>query len=152
MNHVSSVSLVMTASTALANGGLFEMTRHPSLSRAILLPFIETTEEPGCSHAIKLNLDEILTKFWLFHLTTTWFLGTFPNNHETARVNDTGFRSFVTCWQLTSKLDSDHTWGRLATSSGRHWYASSGRHSPPRRTRTLGQPAQENSPMKSVFD
>ena len=46
-NQVSSISLLMTSSTALANEGLFELTRRPSLTRAVLLPLAETTEEPG---------------------------------------------------------------------------------------------------------
>ena len=36
LNQVSSVSLLMTSSTALANEGLFELTRHPSLTWAVL--------------------------------------------------------------------------------------------------------------------
>ena len=48
-NQVSSVSLLMTSSTALANKGLFELTRRPSLTRAVSLSFAQTTEEPGCS-------------------------------------------------------------------------------------------------------
>ena len=43
LNQVSSVSLLMTASMALANEGLFELTRRPSLTRAVLLSFAETT-------------------------------------------------------------------------------------------------------------
>ena len=46
LNQVSSVSLLMTSSTALANKGLFELTRRPSLTRAVS-SFAETTEEPG---------------------------------------------------------------------------------------------------------
>ena len=49
LNRVSSVSLLMTSSTALANEGLFELTRRPSLTRAVSSSFAETTEEPGCS-------------------------------------------------------------------------------------------------------
>ena len=48
-NQVSSVSLLMTSSTALANKGLFELTQHPLLTRAVSSSFAETTEEPGCS-------------------------------------------------------------------------------------------------------
>ena len=52
----------MTASTALANEGLFELTRRPSLTRAISLSFAETTEElghsPGEKAEIKANLDK----------------------------------------------------------------------------------------------
>ena len=49
LNQVSSVSLLMTSSLALANEGLFELTRRPSVTRAALLSFAETIEEPGCS-------------------------------------------------------------------------------------------------------
>merc|ERR1711923_572986 len=49
LHQVSSVSLLMTSLLALANEGLFELTRRPSLTRAVLLSFAETTEEPGCS-------------------------------------------------------------------------------------------------------
>ena len=49
LSQVSSVSLLMTSSTALANEGLFELTRRPSLTRAVSSSFAETTEEPGCS-------------------------------------------------------------------------------------------------------
>ena len=49
LNQVSSVSLLMTSSTALANEGLFELTRRPSLTRAVSSSFAETTEEPSCS-------------------------------------------------------------------------------------------------------
>merc|ERR1711951_191978 len=47
LNQVSSVSLLMTSSPALANVGLFELTRRPSLTRAVSSSFAETTEEPG---------------------------------------------------------------------------------------------------------
>ena len=46
---VLSVTLLMTSSTALANGGLFQLTPSPSLTRSATLLFVETTEEPGCS-------------------------------------------------------------------------------------------------------
>ena len=46
--QVSSVSLLMAHSTALANEGLFELTRCPSLTPGVSLSFAETTEEPGC--------------------------------------------------------------------------------------------------------
>ena len=49
LNQVSSVSLLMTSSTALANKGLFELTLCPSLTLAFSLSFGETTKEPGCS-------------------------------------------------------------------------------------------------------
>ena len=35
LNRVSSVSLLMTSSTALANEGLFELTRRPSLTGTV---------------------------------------------------------------------------------------------------------------------
>ena len=63
LNEVSSVSLLMTASTALANQGLFELTRRPSLTRAVSLSFAETTEELGRSQVKKLKLKQIQTKF-----------------------------------------------------------------------------------------
>ena len=49
LNQVSSVSLLMTSSTTLANEGLFELTGRPLLTRAVSLSFAETTEEPGCT-------------------------------------------------------------------------------------------------------
>ena len=51
LNQVSSVSLLMTSSKALANQGLFEPTQRPSLTRAVSLSLAETTEEPGRSQA-----------------------------------------------------------------------------------------------------
>ena len=54
--QVSSISLLMAASTALANKGLFQLTRRPSLTWAIWLSFAETIEGPGCSQ-VKLNSD-----------------------------------------------------------------------------------------------
>ena len=61
LDQVSSISLLMTASTALANEGLFELTWRPSLTRAVSLSFAETTEEPDCSRVKK-------TQFWPFRL------------------------------------------------------------------------------------
>ena len=49
LNQVSPVSLLMTSLTAQANEELFELTGHPSLTRAVSLSFAETTEEPGFS-------------------------------------------------------------------------------------------------------
>ena len=49
LNQVSCVSLPMTSWTALANGGLFELTLGPLLTRVVLLSLAVTTEEPGCS-------------------------------------------------------------------------------------------------------
>ena len=48
LNQVSSVSMLMTASPALAIG-LFELTQCPSLTRAVWLSFAETMEESGYS-------------------------------------------------------------------------------------------------------
>ena len=42
LNQVSSVSLLMTSSTALVNKGLFELTRSSLLACAVLLFFAET--------------------------------------------------------------------------------------------------------------
>ena len=55
LNQVSSVSLLMTSSTALANEGLFELTRPPLLTLAVSLSLVKTTEEPGCSQVKRLN-------------------------------------------------------------------------------------------------
>ena len=49
LNQVASISLLITSSTALANKGLFELTRRPSLTPAVSLSFTETTEEPSSS-------------------------------------------------------------------------------------------------------
>ena len=49
LNQISSVSLLMISLTALANEGLFDLTRHPWLIRAMSLSFAETIEEPGYS-------------------------------------------------------------------------------------------------------
>ena len=51
----SSVSLLMTASMALADEGLFDLIGHPSLTRAVSLSFAENTKEPGCSQVKKLG-------------------------------------------------------------------------------------------------
>ena len=48
LNPVSSVSLLRTASTALANEVLFELTRRPSLTQAFSLSLAETSKETGC--------------------------------------------------------------------------------------------------------
>ena len=56
----SSVSLLMTASTALANKGLFELTRHPSLTGVILLSFAKKTGEPDFSQVKSQNFALIL--------------------------------------------------------------------------------------------
>ena len=64
LNQVLSVFLLMTASRALANEGLFEPTQRPLLTRAASLSFAETIEEPHCSQVKKAktrqNLDKIL--------------------------------------------------------------------------------------------
>ena len=57
--RVSSVSLLMTSSTALANEELFELTLCPSLTQAISLSFAETTEESECCQVKKLKFDKI---------------------------------------------------------------------------------------------
>ena len=44
LNQVLSVSLLMTASTTLANEGLLELTRSSTVTQAISLSFAETTE------------------------------------------------------------------------------------------------------------
>ena len=49
LNQVSSLSLLIASSTAHAKEGLFELTQHPLLTRAVSSSFAETTEEPGCS-------------------------------------------------------------------------------------------------------
>ena len=49
LNRVCSVSLLLTASAALANEGLFELTQCPSLTRAVSLSLAEITEKPGYS-------------------------------------------------------------------------------------------------------
>ena len=77
LNKILSVTLLMTASTALANERLFELTRCPSLTRAVSSSFAETTELPGCSQVKKLKLKQIWTKFWPINLTKTWILGSF---------------------------------------------------------------------------
>ena len=63
LNQVWSISLLMTALTALANEGLFELTRRPSLTPAILLSFAETTEEPSCSQVERQKFCTDLIKF-----------------------------------------------------------------------------------------
>ena len=63
LNRVSSVSLLMTSSTALANEGLFELTRRPSLTRAVSSSFAETTEEPSCSQVKRPKFRLILVIF-----------------------------------------------------------------------------------------
>ena len=49
LNQISSVSLLMIASTTLANEGLLELTRRPSLTPTVSLSFAEATKESGCS-------------------------------------------------------------------------------------------------------
>ena len=45
LNQVSSVSLLVTSSTAFANKGLFELTRHPSMTRAVEEVMSKETDE-----------------------------------------------------------------------------------------------------------
>ena len=49
LNQVSSISLLMTSSMALANKGLFELTLRQSLTQAVTMSFAETTKESGCT-------------------------------------------------------------------------------------------------------
>ena len=49
LNQVLSVSLLMTAPTALTKEGLFELTRWPLLTQAVSLSFAETSKVPDCS-------------------------------------------------------------------------------------------------------
>ena len=90
LNQVSSVSLFMTSLIALANEGLFELTHRPSLTRAILLSFVETTEGPGCGMWTggKLKFDRIQTQFWPFHQQQPGSLVVSANDKETALVNE----------------------------------------------------------------
>ena len=60
LNQVSSVTLLMTSSKALANEGLFELTRPTLWTRAVSLCFPKTTEEPGCSQVKRLILGQII--------------------------------------------------------------------------------------------
>ena len=57
LNQVSTVSVLMTASAALANEGFYELTRRFSLTGAVSLSFAEITEEPGFSPVKKINFD-----------------------------------------------------------------------------------------------
>ena len=59
LNQVSSVSVLMTSSTAPANEGLFVLTLSPLLTQALLLSFAETTKGPSCSQEIKQKFDQI---------------------------------------------------------------------------------------------
>jgi len=61
---------------ALANQELFELFGRPLVKLlAVLLSFMEITQEPGQVERPTFCLN--LVKFELFHLTTTWFLGSF---------------------------------------------------------------------------
>ena len=58
-NQVLSVSLLITASTAPAKGGLLEMTQRPLLEQdfaLVSLSFAETTKDPVCSQVKRQNL------------------------------------------------------------------------------------------------
>ena len=59
LNQISTLSLLMTSWTALANVGLFEQTRRPSLTRAIQMSFAETPAKQGCSQVNKLKFEKI---------------------------------------------------------------------------------------------
>ena len=61
LNQVSSVSSVHDCLYGLANKGLFELTRRPSLTQVVLLSFAKTTKEPGCSKVKRPA--KILSKF-----------------------------------------------------------------------------------------
>ena len=63
LKQVSSVSLLMTSSTALANEGLFELTQCPSLTWAVSMSLTETTEEAGCSQMKMAKFCPILVIF-----------------------------------------------------------------------------------------
>ena len=75
-----------TSMMALANEGLFELTRRPSLTRAVSLSFAETTEEPGCSQVKrpKFGLDLVIFEQISpdYNLIPRWLCA----NYETARV------------------------------------------------------------------
>ena len=71
LNQVSSVSVLMTSSTALGNEGLFELSRRPSLTRVVSS---STNKEPGRGQVKRPKFWSYLSKF---HLTTTWFLCSF---------------------------------------------------------------------------
>ena len=88
LNQVSSVSLLMTSSTALANEGLFELTRRPSLTRAVSSSFAETTEEPGCSQVKFAKICQNQTKFGLFTWQQPVSSVVSANDDETACVNE----------------------------------------------------------------
>ena len=74
LNQVSSVSLLMTSLSALANKGLLEVTQRPLLTGSVSLSFAEMSDEPGCGQVKKLKFEKIQTKFWPFHLTAVLFL------------------------------------------------------------------------------
>ena len=63
MDQISSVTLLMTDSTALANEGLIELTRCPLLTWVFSLSFVGTTEEPGCSQVKRPKFRLILVIF-----------------------------------------------------------------------------------------
>ena len=55
--------LAPSSSPALANEGLFELTRRPSLTRAVSLSSVETTEDPGCSQVKKTHFNQSWPNF-----------------------------------------------------------------------------------------
>ena len=106
----------MTASTTLANEGLFKLTQRPPLTRAVSLSCLILVWQP-------------------LHLTTTWFLCSFcewqqdglcqqrapsqlkkpfvgkgrRGSHEQGNGQDL-IRVMLQSWQLTLERESDHTW------------------------------------------
>ena len=69
----------MTSSTALANEGLFELTRYPLLTQAILLSLAKTTEETG-------RLTKFRQNFGFFTLLQAGF-SVVSANDETTCIN-----------------------------------------------------------------
>ncbi len=85
--------LAPSSSPALATEGLFELTRRPSVTRAVSLSSAETTEDPGCSQMT--YFDSL--QFWLlFHLT-------FEIRSNVARLRPAAFGSLVDFLLLESK-------------------------------------------------
>ena len=109
----------MTSSTALANEGLFELTRRPSLTRAVSLSFAETTEEPGFSLVKSQNFVWICFNFSFF----TWLrpgssVVSADDNDSLARAieavmskekDETWFKFCSKLGDSIWKKDSDHT-------------------------------------------
>ena len=62
LDQVSSVSLLMTSSTVLANKGLFELPQYP-LAQTVLLSFAVTTYDPGLSQMKRLKFKKKILAF-----------------------------------------------------------------------------------------